>query len=133
MTLPNYDHRESTRRLYRTRPDYTRVIPEWHEEAACGPAAREPGMAAAWTNDGWHPFEDEAKRICEECPVRKACLKGAMEDPLAEGIYAGFDFSGGRFYRDQVKEASRVLGSRIPHSSRHLRNRPAGASLRETV
>ena len=36
-----------------------------------------------------YEFENEAKKVCAECPYRLACLKYAMEHPEILGIWGG--------------------------------------------
>lgn len=125
-----YDHR-STVRSYKT-TTYDKPIPDWHQESACGEAAQDPAMAAAWTSD-WHPLMDEAKEICVSCPVRKLCLEAAISDPTTEGINGGFEFAGGRMLREDAEAASKVLGRRIARKSSILRNRPSYAAQRPSL
>jgi hypothetical protein len=105
----------------------------WREQAACDEPAREPAMAGAWIADGWHPLEQEAKKICTTCPVRQQCLKDAVADPDSEGVRGGFKFVGGRILREDVEKASRVLGKKIPKTPRYTRNRPVNEPLRARV
>lgn len=37
-----------------------------------------------------YEFENEAKKVCAECPYRIACLKYAMDHPDIQGIWGGF-------------------------------------------
>ena len=67
--------------------------PEWHQRAAC----RGMGLALFFPGQG-DPTE-EAKAICEGCPVRSQCLDAALAVPTTTGIWGGTTGLGRRIMR----------------------------------
>lgn len=55
----------------------------WMDDAACIGSDPE-----AWFPEKGHAVKIQ-KRICNECPVRDACLDFAMANDLNAGIYGG--------------------------------------------
>jgi WhiB family redox-sensing transcriptional regulator len=66
---------------------YEDVIPpmslSWREHAAC----------RGVSTDVFYPVSDEdadiAKAICDQCPVREACLEFAITEREREGVWGG--------------------------------------------
>ncbi|EWT06662.1 WhiB family transcriptional regulator [Intrasporangium chromatireducens Q5-1] len=56
----------------------------WHHRAAC-----RDWPAYLWTDDYTHAQTSPAIPICEECPVRGACLASALVYGDEYGIYGG--------------------------------------------
>ena len=76
----------------------------WTEEAECRRHPKETfypiiidGDGVEWIDDGtiWEAFGDtseyydEARDICESCPVKKRCLAYAMENKERYGMWGG--------------------------------------------
>lgn len=61
-------------------------VPAWAQRAAC---------AASETPDLWFPEHGSgdgsapAVRICRRCPVRKACLRHALDHDITDGVWGG--------------------------------------------
>jgi WhiB family transcriptional regulator, redox-sensing transcriptional regulator len=65
-----------------------RNAPEWREEAACRDADPElffpEGTSAPALLQA-----DQARRVCQSCPVRRPCLSFALRLGLPPGIWGG--------------------------------------------
>lgn len=74
-------------------------------------------MQGAWDSpneDGdHHPFAEDAKKICLECPVRLLCLQDALDDTEADGIRGGYEFDYGRLPVAKAREIRNTLGLTI--------------------
>jgi WhiB family redox-sensing transcriptional regulator len=64
------------------------LLDTWHEEAQPWhriPCQRDPSL---WFSE--HPAElERAKAMCRLCPVRAACLSGALERAEPHGVWGG--------------------------------------------
>ena len=61
--------------------------PEWYEDAECGKATNKKYVKNFFLNK---PSQQQpALRLCEACPVRKECLKSALEKKEIWGIWGG--------------------------------------------
>lgn len=73
----------------------TRVAPalrQVHDVGSGLPCRRQPEL---WFTDS--PAEAEhAKRLCQQCPIRSACLQGALERQEPWGVWGGQLFEDGR-------------------------------------
>lgn len=56
--------------------------PKWHQRAAC----RGVGVDAFIVSRG-RPYSQ--RELCEDCPVRRECLKTALADPDLQGLWGG--------------------------------------------
>ena len=56
----------------------------WRKLAACQGIDPEVFYPASDEDDAW-----EAKAICDECPVRQACLEHALAHREREGVWGG--------------------------------------------
>lgn len=67
----------------------------WRKDAACYWVSQDsPGMESAWLEEEGEAF-NFARMICEDCPVRRACLMDAVRDPASEGLRGGYFFTAG--------------------------------------
>lgn len=57
--------------------------PAWHASAACR------GKPTSWFYPDRGEATDQAKALCESCPVRAACTAHAMRVPERFGIWGG--------------------------------------------
>ena len=64
----------------------TRV--HWRERAACRHADPELFFPIGETGPALRQV-DEAKRICQACPVRTRCLDWALDHGVASGVWGG--------------------------------------------
>ena len=60
-----------------------------------------------------YEHENNAKKVCAECPYRLACLSFALKDPSLEGIW------GGTTERDRVNIRKGHRGPGITYNNRH--------------
>ena len=60
----------------------------WRDDAACLDADPDLFFPVGTTGPGLDQT-DQAKRICQACPVRKRCLASALELGAAAGIWGG--------------------------------------------
>jgi WhiB family redox-sensing transcriptional regulator len=60
----------------------------WHDLAACRGADPELFFPIGSTGPALHQI-DQAKRICQACPVQAPCLTSALDHGLAFGIWGG--------------------------------------------
>lgn len=47
-----------------------------------------------WVDPEWFfdpLYEDEAVKVCNDCPVRDACLKHALDQPEIFGVWGGMN------------------------------------------
>lgn len=58
----------------------------WRDEASC--ATHPLRKVHAWDYDNLK-HRKAAKAVCDDCPVRAACLDYAETNPGAEGMYGG--------------------------------------------
>ena len=63
---------------------------EWRDDAIC----LGNDINLFFTKQGQSP--DEAKAICQSCPVREDCLEYAMEMKIEDGVWGGYN--GGELY-----------------------------------
>lgn len=61
-------------------------IPDWHLKAAC--AGKDDLM---FPDKGQRLIEQEAKRVCRNCPVALECLRESVDLGDFHGIRAGFN------------------------------------------
>jgi WhiB family transcriptional regulator, redox-sensing transcriptional regulator len=79
----------------------------WREDAACTgvdsdiffPASEDEGASEA------------AKAICEQCPVREACLQYALATNQAAGVWGGLDAGERRRMRRRIRDRERRKAS----------------------
>jgi WhiB family redox-sensing transcriptional regulator len=65
-----------------------RNAPDWREEAACHDA--DPELFFPEGTSGPALLQvDQAKRVCQSCPVRQPCLSFALRLGLPPGIWGG--------------------------------------------
>ena len=64
----------------------TRTLPSWIDQAAC---ARHDDPDLWFPERGDDDREQEALRICGECPVRSVCLAYVFSLPMQPGIWGG--------------------------------------------
>ncbi len=92
----------------------------WVADAACAKAiADEPKLLPIWTDERSRDKE-YARFICEECPVRSLCLLDAVEDPTAEGIRGGFEFTSGGLLkkeREKLRRSFPRIKARVRHQN----------------
>lgn len=79
----------------------------WREDAAC---------AGVNSDIFFPPVEDEvvaetAKAICEQCPVREACLQYALATNQAAGVWGGLDAGERRRMRRRIRDRERRKAS----------------------
>lgn len=60
----------------------------WKNDAAC----HGQWLLFDEDEDGYYPFEEEAKALCNECPVMMLCRKTAMNNRERSGIWGGKKF-----------------------------------------
>jgi WhiB family redox-sensing transcriptional regulator len=67
------------------------TAPSWHARAACaGNGSPEWWYAESGRAETNAIFEDKAKRICADCPVRALCLTEALRTGEPYGIWGGY-------------------------------------------
>jgi WhiB family redox-sensing transcriptional regulator len=71
--------------------------PDWRSYAACTAPGVDPELF--WPPEGSHG--DEARAICDACPVRKPCLEYALATNQRQGIWGGL----GSVERRQLRKA----------------------------
>jgi len=64
--------------------------PEWHEDAECSKYENRNKINNFFANKPSQQWE--AKKICNQCPVRKDCLKWALDNKQLWGIWGGLDY-----------------------------------------
>ncbi len=62
---------------------------EWHENAACGRKENKPIASYFFSNVLKEKYD--AKNLCYSCPVRKECLKWALDNKQIWGVWGGKD------------------------------------------
>lgn len=80
---------------------------------AIGLGPTRPSVKKDWVNPEWFfdpLYEDEAVKVCNDCPVRDACLKHALDQPEIFGVWGGMN------ERDRRKLLARR--ARMVHMSR---------------
>ena len=61
---------------------------DWRDDAACRDA--DPELFFPIGTTGPAPAQiDEAKRICQACPVRQPCLAWALDHGITSGVWGG--------------------------------------------
>ncbi len=60
----------------------------WRDDAACIHADPDLFFPVSATGSALRQI-DEAKRICQSCPVRTPCLAWALEHGVAAGVWGG--------------------------------------------
>ena len=63
--------------------------PEWYDDAECGKQKHRDKMEFFFSNKKYD--QEQAKSLCFSCPVRKDCLKGALEEKQLYGVWGGLD------------------------------------------
>ncbi len=59
---------------------------EWHDRAACKDY---PNVAAFFPERGHARVADEARAICQSCPVKQPCLQFALDWTISHGVWGG--------------------------------------------
>lgn len=79
----------------------------WYEDAACASYPAEvffpPGEVPLAAN--------QAKAICDGCPVREECLSFALETAQAEGVWGGMDAGERKRLRRRTRDRARRRAS----------------------
>ena len=73
---------------------------DWRDDARC---RSRQDVEFFGRSDNRHASA-QAKRLCEACPVRSACLDYANENEIAYGIWGGMN----------VEERERLVGRKFP-------------------
>lgn len=61
--------------------------PEWHEDAECSKPSNKVYIDNFFSNK---PAQQQpALKICDSCPVRRECMKSALEEKQVWGIWGG--------------------------------------------
>lgn len=85
----------------------------WRKDAACAwLIADAPDMTNAWVEENGENSQ-YAEMVCEDCPVRKACLLDAVRDPESEGLRGGYYFTSGGVSSADGARIRRELGVRV--------------------
>jgi WhiB family redox-sensing transcriptional regulator len=61
--------------------------PEWHEDAECAKPQNNDKINNFFANKPSQQWE--AKKLCNECPVRKQCVQWALNNKQIWGIWGG--------------------------------------------
>lgn len=69
----------------RDKPEEPPWFPDWTLEAACAEADPEVFFPPGWSRRS----QNEAKKLCYDCPVRMECLTDNLEVPY--GIFGGLN------------------------------------------
>jgi WhiB family transcriptional regulator, redox-sensing transcriptional regulator len=91
------------------------------------PLADTDGLCQFDDPDRWFqhgPRAAVAKRICANCPVRRACAQAALDLRVTDGVWAGVRLPGARFPEDlEKKRASlrRVIDGMTAEPEAHRR------------
>lgn len=62
-------------------------LPEWHEDSECSKPTNRIYIENFFANKPSQ--QSPALKLCEACPVRKECLKDALEEKQIWGIWGG--------------------------------------------
>lgn len=102
-------------------PTTADVRAPWRDDALCMKVVdADPLMGEAWIQQH-NLFSERARMICEDCPVRMACLHDALTDRHAEGMRGGFFFDDGLLESGEAAMMFRELRLRV--RSRRSRRR----------
>lgn len=63
--------------------------PDWHEDAECGKPEHVDKMDNFFANKPAQQWE--AKKLCQQCPVKRDCIKWALDNKQLWGIWGGLD------------------------------------------
>lgn len=64
--------------------------PDWHEDAECGKPENAKYVNNFFANKPAQQWE--AKKLCGQCPVRRQCLRWALDTKQIWGIWGGLDY-----------------------------------------
>lgn len=63
---------------------------EWHEDAECAKPKNAEHLNSFFANKPAQQYQ--AKKLCGICPVRKECVKWALDEKQLWGIWGGLDY-----------------------------------------
>lgn len=64
--------------------------PDWHEDAECAKPENAKYIDNFFANKPAQQYQ--AKKLCESCPVRRDCVKWALDNKQLWGIWGGLDY-----------------------------------------
>lgn len=64
--------------------------PEWHEDAECAKPQNAKNIDNFFANKPAQQYQ--AKKLCNSCPVRRQCVKWALDNKQLWGIWGGLDY-----------------------------------------
>lgn len=79
----------------------------WRADAACAGVDSEIFFPASEDDQ----ITEAAKAICEQCPVREACLQYALATNQAAGVWGGLDAGERRRMRRRIRDRERRKAS----------------------
>jgi WhiB family transcriptional regulator, redox-sensing transcriptional regulator len=79
----------------------------WREDAACTGVNSDLFFPASEDEEA----SEAAKAICEQCPVREACLQYALATNQAAGVWGGLDAGERRRMRRRIRDRERRKAS----------------------
>ena len=80
----------------------------WREQAACSGVDSDIFFPASEDDE---QAVTQAKAICEECPVREACLQYALATNQSAGVWGGLDAGDRRRMRRRIRDRERRKAS----------------------
>lgn len=64
---------------------------DWHEDAECAKPKNAEHLNSFFANKPSQQYQ--AKKLCGVCPVRKECMKWALNEKQLWGVWGGLDYS----------------------------------------
>ena len=80
----------------------------WREQAACSGVDSDIFFPASEDDE---QATGQAKAICQECPVREACLQYALATNQSAGVWGGLDAGDRRRMRRRIRDRERRKAS----------------------
>lgn len=117
-------------------PDLRQLIPSWHREAACVGAVELFGAEgpSPWRASKPTSTVDLARLLhCEGCPVRRRCLRDALDPPVVPGSVAHDDshhLTDSRVIEPLAMRAWGCWGGTLDHDRHLVRHLPPEEAAR---
>ena len=77
----------------------------WRDSAACSGTGS--SLFFPISDDEQDPQVEAAKKVCEACPVREACLAYALSTNQTEGVWGGMTGGERRRLRRRIRDRQR--------------------------
>lgn len=120
----------------RAAPPTSRREPDWRDQSAC--RREDPDLFAPdGTTGKWVEVIEQAKAICNRCPVREICLNWALDTRQHSGIWGGLtEDERWNLRRRSNRNTAKPRGLQLPHPAslrelldRHTQPQPGGHLL----